>query len=140
MATDSNILAIIPARGGSKGLPRKNLRCVAGEPLVCHAVRHALEAHCISRTIVSTDDVDIAHVAQTAGAEIVRRPEHLSRDDSDTEAAMLHALKALDCPTGYCPDAVVLLQPTSPLRRGADVDAAIRYFISTGRLRDHARS
>jgi CMP-N,N'-diacetyllegionaminic acid synthase len=114
-------LAVIPARGGSKGLPRKNLALVAGEPLIVHTIRAAQAAGTIDRVVVSTDDGEIAETARRAGAEVVVRPAELARDDSPTEDALLHALDEL----GADPDLVVTLEPTSPLRTPELIDACI---------------
>lgn len=111
------VLAIIPARGGSKGLPGKNLRELAGKPLIVWSIEHALGTAAITDTLVSTDCPEIAEVARTAGAEVpFLRPAELATDTAPTEPAMLHALRTLEeaRPT-Y--DMIALLQPTSPLRR-----------------------
>lgn len=122
----SEVLAIIPARGGSKGVPRKNVRLLAGRPLICHSIDHALRSELVTRTVVSTDDAEIADVAQHAGAEVVQRPAALSADASPSEPALLHVLKSLREREGYTPELVVFLQATSPIRADDAVDAAIR--------------
>jgi len=124
-----DVLAIIPARGGSKGIPRKNLRELAGKPLVAWSIEAALGSGRIARTVVSTDDGEIASVARAAGAEVVDRPAELARDDSPTEPCMLHALDALKT-EGWEPELVVLLQPTSPLRRPGLIDECIDRLLS----------
>jgi CMP-N,N'-diacetyllegionaminic acid synthase len=116
-----SVLAIIPARGGSKGLPRKNVLDLAGKPLIAWTIGAALQAKCISRVIVSTDDDEIAQAALAAGADVpFRRPAGLSSDTATSLDAVLHGLDSL--PETY--DYVVLLQPTSPLRTAAHIDAA----------------
>lgn len=118
-------VAIIPARGGSKGIPGKNLRRVAGIPLVAYAIRAARSARSISRVVVSTDSDSIAAVAQAEGAEVIRRPAELSGDTASSESALLHALEYLETSEGYRPHLVVFLQCTSPLTRPDDIDAAV---------------
>lgn len=120
-------VAIIPARGGSKGIPRKNVRPLAGEPLVVHTIRHATSAAAIDRVVVSTDDDEIAEVSRKAGAEVVMRPAAIAGDSAASETALLHVLEQLAA-TGYRPDEVVFLQCTSPLRRPGELDRAIAYF------------
>jgi N-acylneuraminate cytidylyltransferase len=125
------ILALIPARGGSKGLPGKNLERVGGVPLVARSVLHARASAAIGRVVVSTDDVAIAEVARRAGAEIVWRPAALAGDTCTTESAVRHALDEL-AGTGYSPDVVALLQCTSPFRATGQLDAAIAAFRERG--------
>jgi N-acylneuraminate cytidylyltransferase len=115
-------LAIIPARGGSKGLPRKNLKKVGGVPLVARSVRSALAASAITRTVVSTDDEEIANVAREAGAEVIMRPNSISGDEASTEPALLHVLETLDTDEGYHPDLTCFIQCTSPLTTSGDLD------------------
>lgn len=122
------VLAIIPARGGSKGIPGKNLQPVAGKPLVVHSVEHALGAPSVERVVVSTDDAEIAEAAKAAGAEVIARPAGISGDTASSEDALLHALDTLG-ESGYEPDLVVFLQPTSPLRSASDVEAAVQTLL-----------
>lgn len=121
-------LGIIPARGGSKGVARKNLRLVAGEPLVAHAIRTAQESRGLGAFCVSTDDPEIAAVARALGAPVLDRPAELAGDESAIVPVLLHALGAVASPTGAEPNVVILLQPTAPIRTGADVDAVLRLF------------
>lgn len=123
------ILAIIPARGGSKGLPRKNVRKLAGKPLIAHTIEHANSAQEVSRIIVSTDDQDIADVAKQYGAEVVIRPEELATDTATSETALLHVLDYLYKHESYKPDLVVFLQCTSPVRKPEDIDEAVRLLV-----------
>ena len=117
--SESGVLAVITARGGSKGLPRKNVLPLGGLPLITWTVRAGLEAHCVARVIVSTDDAEIAETAHAAGAEVpFLRPAALASDSASSVDVMLHALDAVP---GF--DRAVLLQPTSPFRTGADLDA-----------------
>jgi N-acylneuraminate cytidylyltransferase len=125
-------LAIIPARGGSKGVPRKNLHSIYGKPLIAWTIESARAAKRLGRTVVSTEDDEIAQVARDAGAEVpFRRPSQLARDTTPTEPVLLHALDEL-AQSGYVPDAVVLLQPTSPLRRSGAIDRAVAQFEAQG--------
>lgn len=125
-------LAIIPARGGSKGIARKNLRELHGKPLIEWSIRSALQSARVGRVVVSTDDAEIADVARRAGADVpFRRPAELALDSTPTEPVMLHALDELE-KSGYRPDGIVLLQPTSPVRRKGTIDAAIVLLEETG--------
>jgi len=119
------ILAVIPARGGSKGMPRKNIRPLAGKPLVAHTIEDALQAQQINRTIVSTDDTEIAEVSQSYGAEVVMRPPELATDTASSAPVLLHVLSFLEQTEGYIPSLVVFLQATSPVRQPDDIDNAI---------------
>jgi len=119
------ILALIPARGGSKGIPGKNLRPLAGAPLVAHSISQALATPAVTKVVVTTDDQSIAQVARQWGAEVVDRPEELSGDTATSESALRHALEVLQKEQGYGPDLVVFLQPTSPLRLADEIQRAI---------------
>jgi YrbI family 3-deoxy-D-manno-octulosonate 8-phosphate phosphatase len=118
-------LAIIPARGGSKGVPRKNVRLFLGKPLLAHTIEHARRAPSVTRVVVSTDDAEIAAVALQYKAEVVMRPAEISGDTAGSEAALLRVLDHLKADEGYDPDLVVFLQATSPLRQPGNVQAAI---------------
>lgn len=121
MIADKSVLAIIPARGGSKGVPRKNIRALAGKPLIAWTIQEALKSRYLDRIIVSTEDSEIAEVAKTWGAEVpFMRPAELAQDDTPGIDPVIHAIRSLP---GY--DYVVLLQPTSPLRSHADIDGCI---------------
>ena len=118
-------VAVIPARSGSRGLPGKHLRLLGGEPMVAHTIRAALTARSVDRTIVSTDDPRVARVARRLGAEVpFSRPPELARDDTPTLPVIQHALAWLEA-AGASADLVVTLQPTSPLRDAAEVDAVV---------------
>lgn len=122
------ILAIIPARGGSKGIPCKNIRPLNEKPLICHTIRESLKSQYLDRTFVSTDDSIIAEISKTCGANTIERPPELATDNSPTIDAIYHAIDTINC--DYNPDIVVLLQPTSPLRNSNDIDAAIELFLN----------
>jgi N-acylneuraminate cytidylyltransferase len=128
----SEILAIIPARGGSKGIPRKNLRPVAGKPLLAHSIEQARRTALVTRVVVSTDDADIAAVARQYGAEVIDRPAAISGDTASSESALAHVLQHLGDTEGYGPELVVFLQATSPLRRAGDVAGAIEALRREG--------
>lgn len=120
------VLCVIPARGGSKSVPRKNLLPVAGRPLVAHTIAHALACTAITRTIVSTDDDEIAAVAASSGAEVpFRRPAELATDDATDYVVLRHALEWLEAAEGYRPELLVHLRATEPVRRPEVVAAAV---------------
>jgi CMP-N,N'-diacetyllegionaminic acid synthase len=126
----SEILALIPARGGSKGLPRKNVLPLGGKPLIAHTIETALAAELVTRTIVSTDDDEIAEVARAHGAEVpFVRPAELAQDGSTDLDVFRHALEWLAREEGYEPELVAHLRPTNPLRRPGDVDAAVTRML-----------
>ena len=126
----TNILALIPARGGSKGIPRKNIRSFAGYPLIAWSIAAAKQSGLVTRVIVSTDDVEIAHVAREWGAETpFLRPAELAQDKTTDLPVFEHALKWLEEIEGYHPEIVVQLRPTSPIRPKTMVDEAIRILL-----------
>jgi N-acylneuraminate cytidylyltransferase len=136
----SETIAIIPARGGSKGIPRKNLVPIAGQPIVVHSIRHALGSRLVRRVLVSTDDPEIAAVAVQAGAEVpFMRPRELAEDHVLDWPVFEHALSYLAVHEGYHPDVVVHLRPTAPHRRPEWIDAAIELLLSRGEA-DSVRS
>ncbi len=122
-------VAIIPARGGSKGISRKNLRVLAGKPLVAHTIVSARNSQHIHRVIVSTDDREIATVAGQYGAEVVQRPPEISGDKASSESALLHALQHLSDTEHFEPDIVVFLQCTSPLTTPEDIDGTVQALL-----------
>ena len=120
------VTALIPARGGSKGIPRKNLALVAGRPLLAWTVDAALGSRLVSRTVVSTEDDEIADAARTLGAEVLARPHELGADETPMQAVIAHAIEELGPQ-----DVLVLLQPTSPLRRAEHVDEAVELLLAS---------
>lgn len=123
------MLAVIPARGGSKGLPGKNIRPLAGVPLIAHTIAAARQASAVTRVVVSTDDEAIASVARAAGAEVpFLRPAELAGDDSPALEVYLHLCATLERQEGVPVRNLVVLLPTAPLRTAADIDAAIAIF------------
>jgi CMP-N-acetylneuraminic acid synthetase len=121
------MIAVIPARGGSKRLPKKNILPFAGSPLICHSIALARSLVVIDRVCVSTDDAETAHIAREAGAEIVMRPPELATDRSTTASAIRHALLTL-AESGPRAEAVITLQPNCPLRTAAIVTEAVQLF------------
>jgi N-acylneuraminate cytidylyltransferase len=127
----TDILALIPARGGSKGIPRKNIRSFAGYPLIAWSIAAAKQSSLVTRVIVSTDDEEIAHVAREWGAEApFLRPPEFALDNTTDLPVFEHALKWLEEIEGYHPGVVVQLRPTSPIRPKTMVDDAIRILLS----------
>lgn len=125
------ILAIIPARGGSKGIPRKNIKALSGKPLIAWSIQQALASASIDRVVVSTDDDEIAEISRKYGAEVpFIRPDEYATDTASTEVAMIHAVTEL-ANQGYRPDYVMLLQATSPVRRPGAIEAAIQTLIQS---------
>jgi CMP-N-acetylneuraminic acid synthetase len=130
---EGGVLAIVPARGGSRGIPGKNLARAGSRSLLGWAVAAAAESRHRPRVVVSTDSEEIAAAALQEGAEVpFLRPAELARDDTPGTAPVLHALRWLEQHEGYRPRWVVLLQPTSPLRTAADVDAALELAEARG--------
>ncbi len=120
---------MIPARGGSKGIPRKNLVAIHGRPLIDYTISAARRSQLIQRVIVSTDDAEIKNVALASGAEVIDRPAELAEDETPTLSVLKHAIGELE-KSGWTPGIAVLLQPTVPFRRVKDIDAAIQMMIS----------
>jgi len=120
-----NVIAIIPARGGSKGIPGKNIRAVGGRPLLAWSIEQARQTPQISRVFVSTDSPEIATVARQFGAEVIQRPADISGDSASSESALLHALDWLLATENCQPDLVVFLQATSPCRQPGEILDAI---------------
>lgn len=125
-------IAIIPARGGSKGVPRKNVLPLVGKPLIAHTIEAAQRARTVTRVVVSTDDAEIAQIAERWKAEVVWRPVEISGDSASSEAALLHVLDHLEQKEGYNPDLLVFLQCTSPLTTAADIDDTVDALHNEG--------
>ena len=129
MIDDKKVLAVIPARGGSKRLPGKNIKLLGGKPLIAWSIEAAKCSQLVDRVVVSTDNEDIASVSRTFGADVpFIRPTALSGDHSSTDSAIIHALDSLE--EEY--EIVVILQPTSPLRTAEDIDNALAMLADTG--------
>jgi CMP-N,N'-diacetyllegionaminic acid synthase len=123
------VLAVVPARGGSKGVPAKNIRPLAGEPLLVHTLRAAGAARLLDLVVVSTEDAEIAAVARAAGAEVVDRPSELATDTARTEPVLLHAVDAVVAAGRPEPEWVVTLEPTAPLRTAATIDRCVELAL-----------
>jgi len=127
---NNNVLSIILARGGSKGIIKKNLQIVGGLPMVVHSINQSIESKIINRVVVSTDDEDIDRISKKYGAEVIERPAEISSDKSPSEDALKHVLEFLNKKENYTPDLVVFLQPTSPIRKPGQIDKAINTMLN----------
>ncbi len=125
-------VAVIPARGGSKGLKNKNIYPVAGKPLLAWTILQALASASIERVFVTTDDQTIAEVASEYGAEVIVRPPELSGDKATSESAIIHAAGVIERDHHIPIDIIVFLQATSPLRKPQDIDRAVELFLREG--------
>lgn len=131
----STVLAVVPARGGSKGLPGKNIRPLAGVPLLVHSLRAAALTPGVTRCVVSTDSEEIAEVARRHGGDVpFLRPAELAGDSTPTAPVLSHALAAVEAEDGHPYDAVLLLEPTSPCRSPERIAAAITRLLSEPHL------
>lgn len=120
--------AIIPARGGSKGVPEKNIIVIANKPLIVWSIETALSSSLVDKVFVTTDDKRIADISRKYGAEIINRPKELANDNSTSESALLHVLNVIEKQHNIIPEEIVLLQATSPIRESVDIDKAIKVF------------
>lgn len=128
MYQGARVLGVVPARGGSKGVPRKNIRPLAGEPLIGYTLRSARQVGAIDLLVVSTDDDEIASVSQDYGVRVVQRPASLASDTAPTEAALLQVLDVLEA-EGQRFDLILVLEPTSPFRSAETITRAIAACI-----------
>tara|TARA_Y100000590_G_scaffold251859_1_gene282819 strand:+ start:11309 stop:11989 length:681 start_codon:yes stop_codon:yes gene_type:complete len=124
-----DILSIIPARGGSKGIKSKNMKIINGKTLLEYSVDASLRSKWINKTVVSTDDSKILKQAKKVGAEVIKRPKKLSTDSASIESTMEHCLEFLKKEEDYIPEIIILLQNTSPLRNANHIDDAITLFL-----------
>jgi len=140
------VLGLVTARGGSKGLPGKNLRPLAGKPLIAYTIETAHASGAFDRLVLSTDDAEIVAVARTLGCDVpFMRPAELARDETPHLPVVQHAVSWLQKHEGYRPEAVMILQPTSPLRQPHQIREAVALLessgadsvISVGRVPDH---
>jgi CMP-N-acetylneuraminic acid synthetase len=130
-----NVVAVIPARGGSKGLPGKNILLLMGKSVLVYTVEAALQARSLDRVILSTDSEEIAEVGRLAGAEVLfMRPAELATDSAHPTAVLEHAVTYLEETDGYITELVVTLQPTSPLRVSSDIDDAVQLLQNNGEM------
>ena len=118
------VLALIPARGGSKGIPNKNIKLFNGRPLIEWSIKLALKSKLIDKVVVSSDSLKIINISKKLGAEVILRPKYISGDKATTESAIIHCIKYFK--NDY--EAIILLPPTSPLRKKNDIDSAIKFF------------
>lgn len=123
------ILAIIPARGGSKGIPHKNIKELCGHPLIYYSIKAGQDSKYVTRTVLSTEDELIKQKAIECGCEVIDRPMELAHDTTMTVPVMMHVLDELEKKENYIPDAVVLLQPTCPLRNAEKLDKFIKFYL-----------
>lgn len=123
-------MGVIPARGGSKGIPKKNIVKLRGKPLIYYTINAALESKNLDRFIVSTDDKEIARISKNNGAEVMMRPKYLARDDTPTIPVIRYVIKELE-KSNYHPDFVMILQPTTPMRTSLDIDSSINMMIKS---------
>lgn len=132
MILQKEILGIIPARGGSKGIPGKNIKLLNGKPLIAYTIEEAIKCDCIQKLIVSTDSSEIAAEAKQFGAEVpFIRPNNLATDTASSIEVVLHAVNWLKEKECYIPDIVLILQPTSPLRTASDIKNVLIEMINT---------
>lgn len=129
MSISKEILTVIPARGGSKGIPRKNIKDLAGRPLLAYTAEAALNSKRLGRVILSTDDDEIKKVGFSLGLEVLfTRPSKLAQDYTPGTPVIQHAVKIFEEQTHYCPEVIVVLQPTSPFRTSKHIDEAVEIF------------
>lgn len=126
--TGKKVIAIIPARGGSKGIPKKNLYPILGKPLITYSINTALSTQLIDHVIVTTDDNEIAKIARDSHAKVIIRPAKLSDDNASSESALIHSISELK-KANLEPDIIVFIQCTSPLTKPWDIDNAIEKFL-----------
>jgi len=127
----TRILAVIPARGGSKAIRRKNVKPLNGKPLIYYTLEEALKSKHINRVIVSTEDKEIAQTARACGAEVIERPLELAQDDTPALSVYQHVISYLERMENFYPSIVVALNPTSPCRLVEDIDQAIEKLLDT---------
>jgi len=132
MYDGNKIVAFIPARGGSKGIKRKNIHKIAGKPMIFYTITAALQSKYIDRVLVSTEDEEIALISQEIGAEVpTLRPKELAEDTTTTLEVVLHGINTFLFSQKW--DSMILLQPTQPLRTSEDIDNAIEYYYQNGK-------
>lgn len=127
--TKLDILAIIPARAGSKGVKNKNIKILAKKPVIQYSIESSLNSKYITKTVVSTENRQIASIAKKLGSQVIARPKNLATDKAKLEPVISQVLKQLETQENYVPDVIVLLQNTSPLRTSKHVDESIRIFL-----------
>lgn len=125
-----NVAGVILARGGSKRLPRKNVKLLCGKPLVAHTIDTALKSKYINRLVLSTEDSEIKQIGTQFGAEIIDRPRELAQDETKSAPCVVHAIEELE-KRGYNPDIVILLQPTTPTKTANMIDDVVEKLINS---------
>jgi len=128
---NNNVVAIIPARGGSKGIPKKNIIPLAGKPLIVYSIETALKSKYIDKIFVSTDDNEILEIAEKNGTELIKRPKELAKDNTPDLPVFQHAIKQLIEKHNYKPDIIVNLRPTCPLRSEEDINSSVKKMLET---------
>ena len=131
MGTFSKVLGIIPARGGSKGVKRKNIKLLGGKPLVAYTILAAQGSKNLTKVVLSTEDDEISNISLDFECEVIKRPARLAADDSTMISVVLHVLEILES-KGENYDYVFILQPTTPFRHSEDIDETVRLIIKTG--------
>ena len=125
------VLAIIPARGGSKGIPMKNIKKLAGHPLIYYSIKAGQESKYVTRTVLSTENAEIKRVAEKeCNCEVIDRPMELAQDETKTIPVLMQVCDELKKRENYVPDVVVLLQPTTPTRDSKQLDEAFEIFLN----------
>ena len=132
MVQEMNVLGIIPARGGSKGFPKKNVQMLLDRPLIAHTIIAAQRSNLITRLVVSTEDEEIAEISRRYGVEVIPRPIELAADDSPIEEALRHSVTFLREKEGYDPVIVVQMQANVPVRKEGMIDTVIRKLVNSG--------
>jgi len=132
MNMEHHVVAIIPARCGSKAVYKKNIKPLSGKPLISYTIAEALKSKLLDMVFVSTEDKEIAEIAASYGAEVIERPVELAEDDTPTLPVLQHAIQYLEEVEDYAINLVVLLQPTSPLRTVEDIDRSIQKLLTVG--------
>ena len=126
------VLCVIPARGGSKSIPKKNIKPLLGKPLITYTIEEARKSEYLDRIVISTDDPETAMICKELGAEVIMRPAEFATDTASTELALVHVVKGLARTEGYMSSAVVTLEPTSPLRTHKLIDRCVEVLWETG--------
>lgn len=126
------VLCVIPARGGSKRAPNKNIRRLMGKPLIAYTIEKALASRLCNKVVISTDDSNIAAVSKDCGADVIIRPDDLALDTSPIDAALRHAVRSFQREEGVAADIAVLLQANVPLRKDGEIDEVISRLIENG--------
>jgi len=133
---EDNIVAIIPARGGSKGIPKKNIVLLNGKPLLAYTIEAAIESMVAREIFVSTDSEEIAEVSKKCGIKVIMRPAEISHDTASTESVLIHAIETIHQEYNWVPDYILTLPPTSPLRSAQTIKKFVKYFLSLNGIYD----